>query len=146
MRILVLNGPNLNLLGVREPGLYGTVDYEGLVELIRAECERLGIEAEFYQSNHEGDLVDAIQNARGRCDGLVLNPGAYTHTSIAMLDALKAVALPAAEVHITDIAQREPFRQVSYAGMACQAHFIGQGLQGYLNAVRFIRQTVGAEG
>ena len=90
--------------------------------------------------------MDAIQNARGRCDGLVLNPGAYTHTSSAILAALKAVALPAAEVHITDIAQREPFRQVSYAGMACQAHFIGQGLQGYLNAVRFIRQTVGAEG
>lgn len=142
MRILVLNGPNLNLLGVREPGLYGTVDYAGLVELIRAECEALGVEAEFYQSNHEGDLVDAIQGARGRCDGLVLNPGAYTHTSIAILDALKAVALPAAEVHITDISRREAFRQVSYAGMACQGHFIGQGLKGYLNAVRFIKEAV----
>lgn len=146
MRILVLNGPNLNLLGVREPGLYGTVDYEGLLALIRAECERLGVEVEFYQSNHEGDLVDAIQAARGRCDGLVLNPGAYTHTSIAILDALKAVGLPAAEVHITDIAQREAFRQVSYAGMACQGHFIGQGLAGYLNAVRFLKETIESRG
>lgn len=146
MRILVLNGPNLNLLGVREPGLYGTVDYEGLLALIRAECERLGVEVEFYQSNHEGDLVDAIQAARGRCDGLVLNPGAYTHTSIAILDALKAVGLPAAEVHITDIAQREAFRQVSYAGMACQGHFIGQGLAGYLNAVCFLKETIESRG
>lgn len=146
MRILVLNGPNLNLLGVREPGLYGTVDYEGLLALIRAECERLGVEVEFYQSNHEGDLVDAIQAARGRCDGLVLNPGAYTHTSIAILDALKAVGLPAAEVHITDISQREAFRQVSYAGMACQGHFIGQGLAGYLNAVRFLKETIESRG
>lgn len=146
MRILVLNGPNLNLLGVREPGLYGTVDYEGLLALIRAECERLGVEVEFYQSNHEGDLVDAIQAARGRCDGLVLNPGAYTHTSIAILDALKAVGLPAAEVHITDIARREAFRQVSYAGMACQGHFIGQGLAGYLNAVRFLKETIESRG
>lgn len=146
MRILVLNGPNLNLLGVREPGLYGTVDYEGLLALIRTECERLGVEVEFYQSNHEGDLVDAIQAARGRCDGLVLNPGAYTHTSIAILDALKAVGLPAAEVHITDISQREAFRQVSYAGMACQGHFIGQGLAGYLNAVRFLKETIESRG
>lgn len=146
MRILVLNGPNLNLLGVREPGLYGTVDYDGLLELIRAECRRLEVEPKFYQSNHEGDLVDAIQQARLDCQGIVLNPGAYTHTSIAILDALKAVGLPAAEVHITDIARREEFRRVSYAGMACQAHFIGQGLQGYINAVRFIAQAAGSAG
>ena len=105
MRILVLNGPNLNLLGVREPGLYGTVDYDGLLALIQKECDALGVEVRFYQSNHEGDLVDAIQRAYGAVDGIVINPGAYTHTSIAILDALKAVALPAAEVHITDINQ-----------------------------------------
>ena len=107
MCILVLNGPNLNLLGVREPGLYGTVDYDGLLALIQQECDRLGVQVRFYQSNHEGDLVDAIQAARLDCDGIVLNPGAYTHTSIAILDALKAAALPAAEVHITDINRRE---------------------------------------
>ena len=141
MRILVLNGPNLNLLGVREPGLYGTVDYDGLLALIQKECDALGVQVRFYQSNHEGDLVDAIQAARLDCDGIVLNPGAYTHTSIAILDALKAVALPAAEVHITDINQREEFRKVSYAGMACQAHFIGQGPAGYLNAVRWLAEN-----
>ena len=129
MRILVLNGPNLNLLGVREPGLYGTVDYDGLLALIQKECDALGVEVRFYQA------------ARLDCDGIVLNPGAYTHTSIAILDALKAVALPAAEVHITDINQREEFRKVSYAGMACQAHFIGQGLAGYLNAVRWLAEN-----
>ena len=146
MRILVLNGPNLNLLGVREPGLYGRVDYPALLVLIGAECERLGIEARFYQSNHEGDLVDAIQAARQDCGGIVLNPGAYTHTSIAILDALKAVGLPAAEVHITDINAREPFRRVSYAGMACEAHFIGQGVEGYLNAVRYLAGKYNGKG
>lgn len=142
MKLLVLNGPNLNLLGVREPGLYGTVDYQGLLELIQKKCDELGVEVRFYQSNHEGDLVDAIQEARFDCDGIVINPGAYTHTSVAILDALKAVALPAAEVHITDVIKREPFRQISYTGMACQGHFIGQGLQGYLNAVDFLIETV----
>lgn len=142
MKLLVINGPNLNLLGVREPGIYGTLDYKGMVELVRSECAEAGIETEFYQSNHEGDLVDAIQQARFDCDGIVINPGAYTHTSVAILDALKAVALPAAEVHITDVTKREPFRQISYAGMACQGHFIGQGLQGYLNAVDFLIETV----
>ena len=142
MKLLVLNGPNLNLLGVREPGLYGTVDYQGLPELIQKKCDERGVEVRFYQSNHEGDLVDAIQEARFDCDGIVINPGAYTHTSVAILDALKAVALPAAEVHITDVTKREPFRQISYAGMACQGHFIGQGLQGYLNAVDFLIETV----
>lgn len=141
MKLLVINGPNLNLLGVREPGIYGTLDYKGMIELVSAECAQAGIETEFYQSNHEGDLVDVIQDARGKFDGIVINPGAYTHTSIAILDALKAVALPAAEVHITDINQREEFRKVSYAGMACQAHFIGQGLAGYLNAVRWLAEN-----
>ena len=142
MKLLVLNGPNLNLLGVREPGLYGTVDYQGLLDLIQKKCDERGVEVRFYQSNHEGDLVDAIQQARFDCDGIVINPGAYTHTSVAILDALKAVALPAAEVHITDVTKREPFRQISYADMACQGHFIGQGLQGYLNAVDFLIETV----
>ncbi len=142
MKFLVLNGPNLNLLGVREPGLYGTVNYDGLVELVQNACDERGIEVRFYQSNHEGDLVDAIQQAREDCDGIVINPAAYTHTSIAILDALKAVGLPAAEVHITDVTRREPFRQISYAGMACQGHFIGQGLQGYVNAVDFLKKQI----
>lgn len=142
MKFLVLNGPNLNLLGVREPGLYGTVNYDGLVELVQNACDERGIEVRFYQSNHEGDLVDAIQQAREDCDGIVINPAAYTHTSIAILDALKAVGLPAAEVHITDVTRREPFRQISYAGMACQGHFVGQGLQGYVNAVDFLKKQI----
>lgn len=142
MRILVLNGPNLNLLGVREPGIYGTVDYAGMVRMVQTACDQLGVEVEFYQSNHEGNLVDAIQGALGRCDGIVINPAAYTHTSIAILDALKAVALPAAEVHITDVTRREAFRRVSYAGMACGAHFIGQGLAGYVNAVKYLKETL----
>ena len=135
MKLLVINGPNLNLLGVREPGLYGTLDYKGVCNYIEEGCRELG----------EGDLVDAIQQALGRVDGLVLNPGAYTHTSIAILDALKAVKLPAAEVHITDISQREEFRKISYAGMACQGHFIGQGVAGYLNACRFLQEYITKE-
>lgn len=119
------------------------MDYEALLEMIRTEAQQLGVEAECVQSNHEGDLVDAIQNARLSCQGIVINPGAYTHTSIAILDALKAVGLPAAEVHITDISQREAFRQVSYAGMACQAHFIGHGVKGYLEAMRWLAEQAG---
>ena len=138
MKLLFLNGPNMNMLGVREPDIYGRQTYADLENYIRDFCRELGIECELYQSNHEGDLVDAIQRAYGAVDGIVINPAAYTHTSVAILDALKAVALPAAEVHITDINQREEFRKVSYAGMACQAHFIGQGLAGYLNAVRWL--------
>ena len=138
MKFLVLNGPNLNLLGIREPDLYGKQDYQALEELVKATCRQEGIEVELYQSNHEGALVDKIQGALGQADGIIINPAAYTHTSIAILDALKAVALPAAEVHITDINQREEFRKLSYAGMACQAHFIGQGIAGYLNAVRWL--------
>ena len=138
MRILVLNGPNLNLLGVREPGLYGTVDYEGLVELIRAECERLGIEAEFYQSNHEGDLVDAIQNARGRCDGLVLNPGAYTHTSIALLDCIRSITTPVIEVHISNVHAREEFRHKSMISSACLGVIAGFGLNSYKLAIEAV--------
>ena len=146
MKLLILNGPNLNMLGIREPGIYGTVDYNAMVEYVAACCDALGIETEFYQSNHVGDLVDAIQDALQYADGIVINPGAYTHTSIAILDALKAVALPAAEVHISDVTKREPFRQISYAGMACQGHFIGQGIEGYVNAARFLQQIITGKG
>ena len=142
MKFLVINGPNLNMLGVREPGIYGTVNYDGMVEHTRAGCAGLGIETEFYQSNHEGDLVDVIQQALGRFDGIVINPGAYTHTSIAILDALKSVRLPAAEVHISDVTKREAFRQISYAGMACQVHVIGQGIAGYVMAAKQLKEQI----
>ena len=142
MKLLILNGPNINMLGIREPGIYGTVDYAGLEQYVSDECAAMGIEAFFFQSNHEGDLVDAIQDALGLYDGIVINPAAYTHTSIAILDALKAVDLPAAEVHISDVTQREPFRQISYAGLACQGHFIGEGLAGYVHAAAFLKQLI----
>ena len=142
MKFLILNGPNLNMLGVREPGIYGTVDYEGMVNFVKEGCAAIGVETEFYQSNHEGSLVDAIQGALGLYDGIVINPGAYTHTSIAILDALKAVALPAAEVHISDVTKREPFRQISYAGMACQVHVIGQGIAGYVQAAAQLKAQI----
>ena len=119
MNILVINGPNLNLLGVREPDLYGKQDYTALVALVEETCAQEGMEVEVFQSNHEGAIVDRIQAALGTADGIVINPAAYTHTSVAILDALKAVNLPAVEVHISDVSQREDFRQVSYAGMAC---------------------------
>ncbi|MBQ7657324.1 MAG: type II 3-dehydroquinate dehydratase [Clostridia bacterium] len=135
MKLLVLNGPNLNMLGIREKHLYGTQTYEDLVKYIQEKANELNVEVEIYQSNHEGDLVDKIQAAYGAVDGIVINPAAYTHTSVAILDALKAVSIPAAEVHLTDISQREAFRQISYAGMACQAHFIGLGFEGYAKAL-----------
>lgn len=145
MRLLILNGPNINMLGTRQPEIYGKTTYQDLVALVRQACLENGIEAEFYQSNHEGALVDAIQGALGKFDGIVFNPAAYTHTSIALLDALKAVNLPAAEVHISDVRTREPFRQISYAGMACQLHYIGQGLQGYVNAVLGLKEIIEKE-
>lgn len=138
MRILVINGPNLNMLGIREPDIYGKESYAALCKLIEDYAAGKGVEVEFFQSNHEGEIVDKIQSALGTADGIVINPAAYTHTSIAILDALKAVGLPAAEVHISDISEREDFRQVSYAGMACGAHFIGMGFEGYLRAVDFL--------
>ena len=143
MRILVLNGPNLNLLGVREPGLYGTVDYDGLLALIQKECDALGVEVRFYQSNHEGDIVDKIQWAYGKVDGIVINPAAYTHTSVAILDALNAVSIPAVEVHISDVDAREPFRQISYAGMACVKTIKGHGLDGYREAMLYLKERYG---
>ena len=138
MKLLVINGPNLNLLGVREPGIYGTQTYDALVEKIRAFCLTEGVEVSFFQTNHEGAIVDAIQAAYGVYDGNVNHPAAYTHTSVAILDALKAVAIPAVEVHISDVDAREPFRQVSYAGMACVKTYKGLGFDGYIEAVRFL--------
>ena len=139
MKLLVINGPNLNLLGLREPAIYGSQNYESLLTLIRTTCDAEGIEVGFVQSNHEGTIVDAIQASYGVYDGIIINPAAYTHTSIAILDALKAVAIPAVEVHISDVDSREPFRQVSDAGMACVKTYKGLGLQGYVEAVKFLK-------
>ena len=139
MKLLVINGPNLNLLGVREPELYGKQDYAALVRLVEETCAAEGIQVEVYQSNHEGDLVDRIQAAYGVVDGIVINPAAYTHTSVAILDALKAVAIPAVEVHISDVSTREEFRQVSYAGMACVKTYMGLGLEGYRQAILYLK-------
>ncbi len=138
MNISVINGPNLNLLGIREPDLYGRQDYAALTALVEETCAREGIGVEIFQSNHEGDIVDRIQAALGTADGIVINPAAYTHTSVAILDALKAVMLPAVEVHLSDVNAREPFRRLSYAGMACQAHFIGLGFEGYARAMAWL--------
>lgn len=135
MKLLILNGPNLNLLGLREPGIYGTENYQSLLRRIEDYCAEKGVEVCFYQSNHEGFLVDRIQQAYGECDGIVFNPGAYTHTSIALLDALKAVGIPTVEVHISDVTKREEFRQVSYLRAACFATISGHGTDGYLEAV-----------
>lgn len=140
MRILVLNGPNLNLLGLREPDIYGTRNYAALEAFIRQAAQELGCEVEIRQSNHEGVLVDWIQEAYGKYDGIVINPAAYTHTSVAILDALKAVALPAVEVHLSDVDAREPFRHVSYAGMACQKTFKGLGFEGYKCALLYLTE------
>ena len=143
MKLLVINGPNLNLLGVREPNIYGKQDYQALVNLIQETCGRLGIQAEVFQSNHEGAIVDKIQQAYGKADGIVINPAAYTHTSVAILDTLKAVGLPAVEVHLSDVNAREPFRHHSYAGMACEAHYIGLGFQGYVEAIEYLHKKYG---
>ena len=140
MKLLVINGPNLNLLGVREPELYGKRDFAALETYIRESCRELGAECELFQSNHEGAIVDAIQSALGRMDGIVINPAAYTHTSVAILDALKAVALPAVEVHLSDVSAREPFRQISYAGMACVKTYMGLGFEGYRQAILYLKQ------
>ena len=135
MKILVINGPNLNMLGIREPDLYGHETYADLLEKIRRHAEKSGTEVTFFQSNHEGDLVDAIQGAYGVHDGIILNPGAYTHTSVALLDALKAVGIRTVEVHITDVDEREPFRKISYVRAACEKVIIGHGTDGYLEAM-----------
>ena len=139
MNILVINGPNLNMLGIREPDLYGKADYAALVQLVEETCAREGIWVEIFQSNHEGAIVDKIQEAYGRKDGIVINPAAYTHTSVAILDALKAVSIPAVEIHISDVSQREDFRQISYAGKACIKTFMGLGLEGYRQAILYLK-------
>ena len=146
MKILVLNGPNINMLGIREPGVYGSQSYAELLRLLQIWADELGVQMEHYQSNHEGSLVDKIQEAFGIFDGIVINPAAYTHTSIAILDALKAVAIPAVEVHISDVKQREDFRQISYAGKACIKTIMGQGLDGYRQAMVFLSEVLRSEG
>ena len=140
MKILIINGPNLNMLGIREPEIYGHTTYNDLCNIILGYCAEKEIEAECYQSNHEGSLVDKIQAAYGNTDGIIINPGAYTHTSVALLDALKAVGIPAVEVHISDPDQREDFRKTSYIRAACIATIKGHGLQGYLEAVDTLKE------
>ena len=139
MKILVLNGPNLNMLGIREPDIYGRKTYADLIGMIKEHCDSNGIEVIFKQSNHEGDLVDYIQQALfDKCDGIVINPGAYTHTSVALLDALKAVAIPAVEVHISDVDSREEFRKTSYVSLIAKKTIKGHGFDGYVEAVDFL--------
>ncbi len=135
MKILVINGPNLNLLGIREPDIYGREDYKALVDMIELHAKEIGVEVGIFQSNHEGDIVDCIQDALGDFDAIVINPAAYTHTSVAIADAIKAVALPAVEVHISDVSSREPFRQISFVRDACVATVSGHGFKGYLEAM-----------
>lgn len=140
MKLFVLNGPNLNMLGIREPGIYGDRNFDALIAYIKDVCQRENIEVECFQSNHEGVLVDIIQSAYGNADGIVINPAAYTHTSVAILDALKAVSLPAVEVHLSDINEREPFRHISYPAMACIAQIKGKGFQGYEEAILLLKE------
>lgn len=138
MKILVINGPNINMLGIREPGIYGKETYADLCAKIESFGKALGVETEVYQSNHEGDLVDKIQQAYGTADGIVINPGAYTHTSIALLDAVKSVGIPTVEVHISKVEEREDFRQISYIRLACVATITGHGTNGYTEAMELI--------
>lgn len=149
MKFLVINGPNLNLLGLREPAIYGSQNYEALLAFIRSACDAEGADVDFFQSNHEGAIVDAIQAAYGVYDGIVINPAAYTHTSVALLDALKSVALPTIEVHISKVDEREDFRQVSYVRAACFETIVGMGLDGYRKAIKdmaaYLREHKGAE-
>ena len=138
MKLLIINGPNLNMLGIREPDIYGRQTYQNLVDYVNQVCVDMGIVCEVFQSNHEGDIVDKIQAAYGNTDGIVINPAAYTHTSVAILDALKAVCIPAVEVHLSDVNQRESFRHVSYAGMSCEKTFAGFGFEGYKMAIEHL--------
>ena len=138
MKILVINGPNLNMLGIREPDCYGRETYAELVEKIERHCKERGVEVEQFQSNHEGALVDKIQGAYKNADGIVINPGAYTHTSIAILDALKAVGIPTVEVHISKVEEREEFRRISYVRLACVKTITGHGIDGYIEAIDFL--------
>ena len=139
MKILVINGPNINMLGIREPGIYGRQTYADLLALIDSTAQAEGLEIEQFQSNHEGAIVDKIQESYGKVDGIVINPAAYTHTSVAILDALKSVSIPAVEVHISNVDAREAFRQISYPGMYCEKTIKGQGLDGYRQAMAYLK-------
>ena len=141
MKILVINGPNINMLGIREPGMYGAQTYAELLAYIEAAGREYGVQTECFQSNHEGAIVDRIQAAYRMFDGIVINPAAYTHTSVAILDALKAVAIPAVEVHLTDVSQLEEFRNISYAGLACEQRYIGMGFEGYKKAIAYLAKA-----
>ena len=141
MKVFVINGPNLNMLGIREPGVYGSSTYNDLVEMIKKHCAEINVEVDFFQSNHEGDLVDYIQKAYYEADGIVINPGAYTHTSVALLDAAKAVAKPLVEVHISDVSKREDFRQVSYISLAASKRIMGHGFNGYIEAIDCLAES-----
>ena len=141
MKVFVINGPNLNMLGIREPGVYGSSTYNDLVEMIKKHCAEINVEVDFFQSNHEGDLVDYIQKAYYEADGIVINPGAYTHTSVALLDAAKAVAKPLVEVHISDVSKREDFRQVSYISLAASKRIMGHGFNGYIEAIDYLADS-----
>ena len=143
MNILVLNGPNINMLGIREPGIYGSNSYSDLLKLLQKTAEEENLTMEHFQSNHEGALVDKIQEAYGKFQGIVINPAAYTHTSVAILDALKAVSIPAVEVHISDVDSREDFRQISYAGKYCEKTIKGQGIDGYRQAMLYLKEKYG---
>lgn len=142
MKFLVINGPNLNMLGIREPEIYGKTTYQDLVTFIEKTAKDNNVEVEVFQSNHEGVLIDKIQAANQKVDGIIINPAAYTHTSIGLLDALKAVGLPSIEVHLSDIYQRESFRHLSYAGMACLKTFAGEGIEGYKSALVYLKETL----
>ena len=142
MKLLVINGPNLNMLGIREPDIYGRQTYKDLVDYVNQICAQKGIACEVFQSNHEGKIVDKIQAAYGNADGIVINPAAYTHTSVAILDALKAVCIPAVEVHLSDVNQRESFRHISYAGMACEKTYAGFGFEGYKMAIEYLEGKI----
>jgi len=145
MKLLVINGPNLNMLGIREKHLYGAQDFAALCDYIREQAASLGVEVDLFQSNHEGALVDRIQEAYQNIDGIVINPGAYTHTSVAILDALKAVSIPACEVHLTDVNAREEFRKISYVRLACDKTYAGYGFDGYRMAMEYLVEAYGAK-
>ena len=143
MKLLIINGPNLNMLGIREPEIYGKRTFQDLIALLEEKAKALQVDIEQFQSNHEGCIVDKIQQAYGKIDGIVINPAAYTHTSVAILDALKSVGIPAVEVHISNVDTREPFRQISYPGMYCEKTIKGQGFDGYCQAMEYLKDKYG---
>lgn len=143
MKILVINGPNINMVGIREPGIYGKQTFADLLALIDETARQENLDIQQFQSNHEGAIVDKIQECYGKVDGIVINPAAYTHTSVAILDALKAVSIPAVEVHISNVDAREPFRQISYPGMYCEKTIKGLGLEGYRQAILYLKEKYG---